>query len=83
MIQINLNSIVASVSGPKRPQDRVAITDMKSDFQACLNEKVSYLLLLLCCVLSSKGPSGFGTISYSVYIMAYANNLFFLLSVIH
>lgn len=42
MIQINLNSIVPSVSGPKRPQDRVALTDMKSDFQACLNEKVGF-----------------------------------------
>ncbi|XP_063122149.1 iron-responsive element-binding protein 2 isoform X2 [Rattus norvegicus] len=42
VIQINLNSIVASVSGPKRPQDRVAVTDMKSDFQACLNEKVGF-----------------------------------------
>lgn len=50
MIQINLNSIVASVSGPKRPQDRVAITDMKSDFQACLNEKVNYFTVtfMLC-----------------------------------
>ncbi|OWK08921.1 hypothetical protein Celaphus_00015316 [Cervus elaphus hippelaphus] len=42
VIQINLNSIVPSVSGPKRPQDRVALTDMKSDFQACLNEKVGF-----------------------------------------
>ncbi|XP_054306849.1 iron-responsive element-binding protein 2 isoform X2 [Pongo pygmaeus] len=42
VIQINLNSIVPSVSGPKRPQDRVAVTDMKSDFQACLNEKVGF-----------------------------------------
>lgn len=57
MIQINLNSIVASVSGPKRPQDRVAVTDMKSDFQACLNEKVSYFIVtfMLC-----KEPTGFG-----------------------
>ncbi|XP_012867402.1 PREDICTED: iron-responsive element-binding protein 2 [Dipodomys ordii] len=42
VIQINLNSIVPTVSGPKRPQDRVAVTDMKSDFQACLNEKVGF-----------------------------------------
>ncbi|ELW70677.1 Iron-responsive element-binding protein 2 [Tupaia chinensis] len=42
VIQINLNSIVPSVSGPKRPQDRVAVADMKSDFQACLNEKVGF-----------------------------------------
>ncbi|XP_035869095.1 iron-responsive element-binding protein 2 [Phyllostomus discolor] len=41
VIQINLNSIVASVSGPKRPQDRVAVTEMKSDFRACLSEKTS------------------------------------------
>ncbi|XP_039714271.1 iron-responsive element-binding protein 2 [Pteropus medius] len=42
VIQINLNSIVPSVSGPKRPQDRVAVTDMKNDFRACLNEKVGF-----------------------------------------
>ncbi|KAF5911500.1 hypothetical protein HPG69_000792, partial [Diceros bicornis minor] len=42
VIHINLNSIVPSVSGPKRPQDRVAVTDMKNDFQACLNEKVGF-----------------------------------------
>ncbi|KAB1257410.1 Iron-responsive element-binding protein 2 [Camelus dromedarius] len=42
VIKINLNSIVPSVSGPKRPQDRVAVTDMKSDFRACLNEKVGF-----------------------------------------
>ncbi|XP_025774436.1 iron-responsive element-binding protein 2 [Puma concolor] len=42
VIQINLNSIVPSVSGPKRPQDRVAVADMKRDFQACLNEKVGF-----------------------------------------
>ncbi|KAG8516399.1 Iron-responsive element-binding protein 2, partial [Galemys pyrenaicus] len=42
VVRINLNSIVPSVSGPKRPQDRVAVTDMKTDFQACLNEKVGF-----------------------------------------
>ncbi|XP_059533963.1 iron-responsive element-binding protein 2 isoform X2 [Myotis daubentonii] len=42
VIRINLNSIVATVSGPKRPQDRVAVTEMKSDFRACLSEKVGF-----------------------------------------
>lgn len=28
------------MSGPKRPHDRVAVTDMKKDFQDCLNNKV-------------------------------------------
>ncbi|XP_061856657.1 iron-responsive element-binding protein 2 isoform X2 [Colius striatus] len=39
IVQINLSSIVPCVSGPKRSQDRVAVNNMKSDFQACLNEK--------------------------------------------
>ncbi|XP_068000204.1 iron-responsive element-binding protein 2 [Melanerpes formicivorus] len=39
VVQINLSSIIPYVSGPKRSQDRVAVTNMKSDFQACLNEK--------------------------------------------
>ncbi|KAH0619867.1 hypothetical protein JD844_014239 [Phrynosoma platyrhinos] len=42
IIQINLESIMPYVSGPKRPQDRVAVMNMKSDFQACLNEKVGF-----------------------------------------
>ncbi|XP_070619283.1 iron-responsive element-binding protein 2 [Erythrolamprus reginae] len=42
IIHINLGSITPYVSGPKRAQDRVAVTDMKSDFQACLSEKVGF-----------------------------------------
>ncbi|XP_073475277.1 iron-responsive element-binding protein 2 [Aquarana catesbeiana] len=42
IIEINLNSIVPYVSGPKRPQDRVAVVDMKKDFEACLSEKVGF-----------------------------------------
>lgn len=42
VIRINLSSIVATVSGPKRPQDRVAVTEMKEDFRACLGEKVGF-----------------------------------------
>ncbi|XP_077173578.1 iron-responsive element-binding protein 2 isoform X1 [Paroedura picta] len=41
-IRINLGSIMPYVSGPKRAQDRVAVTEMKSDFQACLSEKVGF-----------------------------------------
>ncbi|KAM4036139.1 iron-responsive element-binding protein 2 isoform 1-T1 [Anomaloglossus baeobatrachus] len=40
VLEINLNTIVPYVSGPKRPQDRVSVTDMKKDFEACLSEKV-------------------------------------------
>ncbi|XP_030626139.1 iron-responsive element-binding protein 2 [Chanos chanos] len=42
VIEINLGSIVPHVSGPKRPQDRVAVSCMKEDFLNCLNEKVGF-----------------------------------------
>ncbi|KAL7867643.1 hypothetical protein SRHO_G00090270 [Serrasalmus rhombeus] len=42
VIEVNLNSIMPSVSGPKRPQDRVPVTCMKEDFLSCLNEKVGF-----------------------------------------
>ncbi|XP_017292525.1 iron-responsive element-binding protein 2 [Kryptolebias marmoratus] len=42
VIEINLSSMVPHVSGPKRPQDRVAVSSMKEDFQRCLDEKVGF-----------------------------------------
>uniref|UniRef100_A0A4W3HJL0 Iron-responsive element-binding protein 2 n=1 Tax=Callorhinchus milii TaxID=7868 RepID=A0A4W3HJL0_CALMI len=42
VIELNLSSIAPYVSGPKRPQDRVVVTDMKKDFQNSLNEKVGF-----------------------------------------
>ncbi|XP_053318573.1 iron-responsive element-binding protein 2 isoform X2 [Spea bombifrons] len=39
VLEINLHSIVPYVSGPKKPQDRVSVADMKKDFGNCLNEK--------------------------------------------
>ncbi|XKL62085.1 hypothetical protein PGB90_001918 [Kerria lacca] len=39
---LNLCTIVSSVSGPKRPQDRVSVTDMKDDFLKCLTNKVGF-----------------------------------------
>ncbi|MED6293962.1 Iron-responsive element-binding protein 2 [Characodon lateralis] len=42
VITINLSSMVPHVSGPKRAQDRVAVSSMKEDFQSCLNEKVGF-----------------------------------------
>ena len=39
-VELDLSTVVPSLSGPKRPHDRVAVTDMKADFQACLDNKV-------------------------------------------
>jgi aconitase A len=32
--------VVSSVSGPKRPHDRVPVADMPTDFRQCLTNKV-------------------------------------------
>ena len=32
--------MVPSLSGPKRPHDRVALNEMRVDFQKCLDNKV-------------------------------------------
>nr|XP_046249812.1 iron-responsive element-binding protein 2 [Scatophagus argus] len=48
VIEINLSSMVPYVSGPKRPQDRVAVSSMKEDFQKCLDEKVGFKGFHIC-----------------------------------
>jgi len=38
---LDLSTVVSSVSGPKRPHDRVSVSDMQIDFRNCLVNKVS------------------------------------------
>jgi aconitate hydratase len=40
MLELDLGSVVPSLAGPKRPQDRVALTDMKSVFKKALTAPV-------------------------------------------
>jgi len=42
VVELDLGSITPSVSGPKRPQDRVPVSEMKQDFQQCLTNKVGF-----------------------------------------
>ena len=39
-VELDLSTVVPSLSGPKRPHDRVSVADMKQDFQNCLDNKV-------------------------------------------
>jgi aconitate hydratase len=39
-LELDLGSVVPSLAGPKRPQDRVALADMKSNFQKALTAPV-------------------------------------------
>uniref|UniRef100_A0A8C4IPK6 Iron-responsive element-binding protein 2 n=1 Tax=Dicentrarchus labrax TaxID=13489 RepID=A0A8C4IPK6_DICLA len=51
VIEINLSSMAPYVSGPKRPQDRVAVSSMKEDFQSfhISKEKQDILVPFLHC----------------------------------
>lgn len=40
VIELDLGTVVTSVSGPKRPHDRVSVSEMKNDFISCLTNKV-------------------------------------------
>ena len=42
--ELDLATVVPSLSGPKRPQDRVSQTDLKVEFSKCLTNKVSILI---------------------------------------
>ncbi len=40
--ELDLASVVPSLSGPKRPHDRVSVSDMKTDFRSCLSANVGF-----------------------------------------
>ncbi|KAA0196652.1 hypothetical protein HAZT_HAZT004313 [Hyalella azteca] len=42
VVELDLASVVPSMSGPKRPHDRVAVEHVKEDFQRCLSNKVGF-----------------------------------------
>lgn len=42
VVTLDLSTVVTSVSGPKRPHDRVSVSDMQSDFRACLTNKIGF-----------------------------------------
>nr|XP_024396605.1 putative aconitate hydratase, cytoplasmic [Physcomitrium patens]PNR39944.1 hypothetical protein PHYPA_020224 [Physcomitrium patens] len=41
-LELDLDTVEPCISGPKRPHDRVAIKDMKQDWQSCLDNKVGF-----------------------------------------
>jgi aconitate hydratase len=41
VITLDLATVVSSLSGPKRPHDRIVVSEMKEDFEACLVNKVN------------------------------------------
>ncbi|KAM4049288.1 cytoplasmic aconitate hydratase isoform 1-T2 [Anomaloglossus baeobatrachus] len=42
VVEMDLSTVVPCCSGPKRPQDKVAVSDMKTDFESCLGAKQGF-----------------------------------------
>jgi aconitate hydratase len=42
LLELSLDSVVPSLSGPKRPHDRVTVANMKKDWNECLTNKVGF-----------------------------------------
>ncbi len=42
LLELDLGKVEPSLAGPKRPHDRVDLSSMKKDFQACLTNKVGF-----------------------------------------
>uniref|UniRef100_A0A3Q2WVC3 Aconitase 1, soluble n=2 Tax=Haplochromini TaxID=319058 RepID=A0A3Q2WVC3_HAPBU len=42
VVELDLSTVVPCCSGPKRPQDRVPVSDMKKDFEVCLEAKQGF-----------------------------------------
>uniref|UniRef100_A0A1A8E629 Cytoplasmic aconitate hydratase n=1 Tax=Nothobranchius kadleci TaxID=1051664 RepID=A0A1A8E629_NOTKA len=42
VVELDLGSVVPCCSGPKRPQDRIPVSDMKKDFETCLGAKQGF-----------------------------------------
>ena len=41
-IELDLGDVEPCISGPKRPHDRVTLKDMKTDWHACLENKIGF-----------------------------------------
>ncbi|RXN23800.1 cytoplasmic aconitate hydratase [Labeo rohita] len=42
VVELDLSTVVPCCSGPKRPQDRVSVSEMKQDFETCLGAKQGF-----------------------------------------
>lgn len=41
-MELDLSTVVPCVAGPKRPQDKVSVSDVKADFEASLTKPLGF-----------------------------------------
>jgi aconitate hydratase len=44
--ELDLGTVMSCVSGPKRPQDKIFVTDLKEEFKTCLTNKIGINVIL-------------------------------------
>jgi len=42
IVELDLSTVMPCVSGPKRPQDKIVVTDLKKEFRKCLTNKEGF-----------------------------------------
>lgn len=42
VLELNLSTVEPCISGPKRPHDRVPVSEVKNDFEKCISNKVGF-----------------------------------------
>ena len=42
IVELDLGTVLPCVSGPKRPQDKVSVSDLKTEFRKCLVTKIGF-----------------------------------------
>lgn len=52
VVELDLSTVVPCCSGPKRPQDKIPLSDMKKDFETCLGAKVRLAFYDLSCMFA-------------------------------
>ena len=48
VVELDLSTVVPCCSGPKRPHDRVSVSDMKADFASCLTNRIGFKVHIQC-----------------------------------
>lgn len=42
IVELDLSTVMPCVSGPKRPQDKIFVHELKNEFQKCLTNKIGF-----------------------------------------
>ena len=47
IVELDLATVTPCISGPKRPQDKIAVDDLKNEFKKCLTNPIGFNVRLV------------------------------------